>query len=101
MIPSAMNVVRAISNEGFGRIRYYTEIRRLLGTDRQFQRYYRGETTAIPEFFETKIRTSLGPFWEHLPEGALHHDPNAYLNSATRVQLHGQPRIARGADRRD
>src|SRR5205085_9283348 len=33
-LPRWMNVVRAISSEGFGRIRYYTEVRRRLDTDR-------------------------------------------------------------------
>ena len=30
-LPRLMNVVRAISSEGFGRMRYYREIRRLTG----------------------------------------------------------------------
>ena len=34
-IPKWMNVVRAVSSEGFGRIQYHTTIRNLLDTDRE------------------------------------------------------------------
>ena len=81
VIPSWMNVVRAISNEGSGRIKYYTEIRGLLDTDSQIQRYFQGETTEIPQFYVDKLRRNLGPFLQYLPGGALYHDPNAYLKS--------------------
>jgi hypothetical protein len=27
------------------------------------------------------VRQDLGPLWEWLPEGALQHDPHAYLKS--------------------
>jgi len=35
MIPRGMNLVRAVSTEGFGRLRYYKEIRRRLDNDRR------------------------------------------------------------------
>jgi hypothetical protein len=81
VVPSVMNVVRSISNEGFGRIRYYRKLRQLLVTDSQFQRYLDGTTADIPDFFLRKIQAGLGPFWEYLPAGALLHDQNAYLKS--------------------
>lgn len=74
-----LNVVRAISSEGYGRIRYYTELRRRLREDRPLRRFYDRETNEIPEFFVNRVRNDLGPFWEHLPAGALEHEPNAYL----------------------
>ncbi|PJA30293.1 MAG: radical SAM protein [candidate division Zixibacteria bacterium CG_4_9_14_3_um_filter_46_8] len=80
-IPRWLNVVRAISSEGFGRIRYFTEVRRRLDTDRKFRRFFEQETTEIPQFYVQRVRDELGPFWEWLPKGALHHDPNAYLMS--------------------
>ncbi len=80
-IPRWMNVVRAVSSEGFGRIKYYTEVRRLLDADRQFRDYFEGETTALPAFFLNRVRKDLGPLLEWLPEGALQHDPNAYLKA--------------------
>jgi hypothetical protein len=51
MIPRWMNVVRAVSSEGFGRLKYHTEVRRRLDTDAQFRRYFDQETTEIPQFY--------------------------------------------------
>jgi hypothetical protein len=81
MIPKWMNVVRAISAEGFGRVKYNIKIRELLKTDRQFRDYFEGETTELPQFYKDQIKKSLGPLWHWLPEEALYHDPNAYLKS--------------------
>ncbi len=75
-----VNLLRAVSSEGFGRIKYYKTVRRLLDTDKSVQRFFAGEaTTDIPSFYVDRMKSDLGPLWEHLPEGALHHDPNAYL----------------------
>jgi hypothetical protein len=84
-IPRWLNVVRAFSSERYGRVRYYTEIRRQLKTDREFRQFYEGENAKIPRFFVEKICKDLGKFWNWLPEGALRHDPNAYLESQTKA----------------
>lgn len=81
MIPRWLNVVRALSSRGSGRIKYLTEIRRRLNTDRPFRRFFEQETTETPQFFVQQIRKDLGMFWDWLPDGALHHDPDAYLLS--------------------
>jgi hypothetical protein len=81
-IPKWMNVVRAISSEGSGRIKYYTEVRRLLDEDRQFRDYFEQETTELPPFYLDRVKKELGPLWEWLPQGALYHNPNAYLESS-------------------
>ena len=81
MVPQWMNVVRAVSSEGFGRIRYNTKVRRRLDTDVQFRKYFERETTGLPKFYEDQARKDLGPLWAWLPEGALYHDQNAYLRS--------------------
>ncbi|HSB08568.1 MAG TPA: radical SAM protein [Blastocatellia bacterium] len=81
MIPRWMNVVRAISSEGFGRIKYHSEVLRRLNTDTHMRRYFEQETTELPEFYEELARKELGLLWEWLPDGAMHHDPNAYLKS--------------------
>ena len=78
-----MNLVRAVSSEGFGRINYHHQVRRQLTTDPQFRRYFEQETTELPQFYAELARKELGPLWEWLPAGALHHDPYAYLKSAT------------------
>ncbi len=81
VIPRWMNVVRAVSSEGFGRLRFYSELRRRLDIDPQVRRYFDQETGDLPAFYVERVRRDLGPFWEWLPKGALSHDPNAYLKS--------------------
>lgn len=92
-----MNVVRAISSEGFGRIRYYTELRERLDTDLPLRAYFEGETEELPAFFVDRVRHDLGPFWEWLPEGALHHDHNAYLHKLDGSQPAAAQEVASGA----
>jgi hypothetical protein len=86
-IPKWMNVVRAVSSEGFGRIRYHETIRGLLDTDRSVRAFMEGETDQLPAFYGDRIRRELGPAYEYLPEGALAHDPNAYLHATTEPAL--------------
>ncbi len=81
MIPRWINVLRGLSSEGVDRLRYYTEVRQRLDTDRQVRRYFEQETTEVPQFYIDQVRKDLGPLWEWLPEGGLNHDPNAYLKS--------------------
>ncbi len=78
-IPGWMNVLRAVSSEGFGRMKYYRMIRNLLDSDLTVRRFFEGETTEIPQFYINRIKNDLGDFWHYLPEGALEHDPNAYI----------------------
>jgi hypothetical protein len=81
LTPRYMNLVRAISTEGFGRLKYHAEIRKRLDNDRQFLPYFEQETRELPQFYLNLIREDLGPLWEWLPEEALHHDANAYSKS--------------------
>jgi len=81
MIPRWMNVVRAVSSEGFGRLAYYEELRRRLDSDRHVRRYFAQETIELPAFYVDQVRKDLGPLWEWLPADALNHDPHAYLTS--------------------
>ena len=81
VIPKWLNLIRALSSEGKGRINYYTEIRRRLDADPQFRPFFERQTTKIPQFFVDRVRADLGSFWQWLPEGALQHNPNAYLDS--------------------
>ncbi len=80
-----INVVRAVSSEGFGRIEYYSTVRRLLDTDRSMRRFFEGETDEIPAFYVDRLRRDLGQLWDALPPGAVRHDPNAYLKKARRA----------------
>jgi len=76
-----MNLVRAVSTEGFGRLRYYKEIRARMDTDRQFAPYFEQETSELPVFYADMVRKDLGPLWDWLPAGGLNHDPYSYLKS--------------------
>ncbi len=64
-----------------GRPKYQAAMARMLRGDREIQRYFEGESTALPPFFEARIRKDLGALWDALPPGALRHDPNAYAQS--------------------
>jgi hypothetical protein len=79
-IPRWLNVVRGFS-ERFGRYKYISKVRQRLDFDRSFRRFFEQETTEIPQILVQWIRKDLGKFWDWLPDGALLHDPNAYLLS--------------------
>ena len=81
--PRWMNIVRAISSEGFGRIKYHTMMREKLDTDRPLRNFFERETESIPDFYTNRVKEQLGAFWEHLPKGGLEHDQNAYLKKST------------------
>ncbi len=86
-VPKWMNVIRAISSEGYGRINYYTEILRRLDDDDQFLPYFEQETTNLPNFFINKIEKDLGRMWSWLPKHAIFHDSKAYLKSVTESSI--------------
>ena len=81
-----MNVMRAISSEGYGRIRFFKKVREQLVGDKSFRQYFEGETRVLPAFYSDIVRRDLGEWWKWLPEGALNHDPNAYLRKSEGVQ---------------
>jgi hypothetical protein len=76
-----LNFVRAVSTEGFGRLKYYKEIRARLDTDGQFSPYFEQESGQLPEFYADLVRRDLGTLWGYLPAGGLNHDPYGYLKS--------------------
>ena len=80
-IPRWMNVVRAISEEGFGRVAYNKMILNQLNTDKNFRDYFEQRTIVLPQFYLNMIKEELGVLWEWLPEGAVYHDQNAYLKT--------------------
>jgi hypothetical protein len=93
-VPRWLNVARGLSSERFGRVAYFTAIRERLEHDRTFRRFFEQETTEIPTFFVDRIHRDLGEFWNWLPEGAISHDPNAYLRSVdTTLSTRGVLRV--------
>lgn len=77
--PRWMNFMRAVSSEGYGRLKFYHQIRKNLVEDKNFRKYFEGETSELPSFYTNIIKNTLGKWWEWLPEGAIEHNPNAYL----------------------
>jgi len=84
-----LNFIRAVSEEGFGRIRHDSTVRQLLDDDISLRRFFEGESEVLPAFYEERVRKDLGHWWDVLPEGSLRHDPNAYLKAheAAHVRL--------------
>jgi hypothetical protein len=75
-----MNVMRAISSEGYGRIRFFKKVREQLVKDSSFRQYFEGQSRELPAFYTDIVKKDLGEWYRWLPEGALNHDPNAYLH---------------------
>jgi len=76
-----MNLMRAVSSEGWGRLKYYKEILHRLQTDPQFPPYFEQETNALPDFYLDIMRKDLGSLWRWLPPAAVHHDAYGYLKA--------------------
>ena len=95
MIPKWMNVVRAMSSEGWGRIEYHTKIRRLLDEDPGVRSFMEGETDRLPGFYAGRIERDLGSLYRHLPPGSVMHDPNAYLKSSAEAMPAPQLKVSR------
>ena len=62
------------------RLAHHQNMRRWLD-EPAVRAFFEGETREIPAPFVETIRRHLGTLWEWLPEGALYHDPNAFLHS--------------------
>jgi hypothetical protein len=77
-----MNFMRAVSSEGYGRIRFFKKVRKNLVEDHSFRAYFEGETRRLPEFYTNIIQKDLGVWWDWLPKEALEHDENAYMNKS-------------------
>ena len=91
-MPRWLNALRAVSSEGFGRIRHYSELRRRLETDAEVGAFFDQTTSALPGFYSEQVERDLGPLWEWLPEGALNHEHLAYL----KAEEPGTPSESRG-----
>ncbi len=73
-------LLRGVSSErGHSLVNHERTRQRL--TDPAALRYFNGDTTTLPDYFVDPIRNDLRWLWPWLPEGAIYHDPNAYLKS--------------------
>jgi len=78
-IPKAMNIVRATSSEGWGKIKYFYDVRHRLDTDIAFRKFYEQETTEVPPVLVNRIKNAMGPLWEWLPDRTVTHNPYSFL----------------------
>lgn len=81
-----MNLMRAISTEGHGRLRYYRQVRQKLAGDRTFRRFFEGESQELPAFYVNLIRQDLGVWWHWLPQRALVYNANAYFHKTMNME---------------
>lgn len=79
LIPKAMNIVRATSGEGWGKIKYFHEVRQRLNDDIAFRKFYEQETTEVPPFLVNQVKDAMGPLWDWLPNKTVTHDAYSYL----------------------
>ena len=87
VLTRSLNLVRALSSEGSGRIRHDGVVRARLDRDVAMSRFFEGETRTVPAFYTDRVRRDLGPLWDSLPAGALDHDPNAYLRAQAAIPV--------------
>jgi len=73
LLTRGLNLVRALSSEGAGRIRYDRTLRAQLENGSGVREFLEGRSRRLPAFFREQIRSDLGPLWEWLPPGALSH----------------------------
>ena len=79
-----LNFVRGVSSEGSGRLKEFRRLRRQLDIDAELRAFLDRESDELPKFYADTVRKDLGSLWKWLPEGALHHDQNAYLETSRR-----------------
>ena len=71
---------RGLSSERRNRLAYHRRMRGWM-EDPAFRAFVEGETRRVPRQLTEQVRAHLGPLWEWFPEGAMEHDPDAYLHS--------------------
>ncbi len=94
LLPKAIGALRGATSK---KVRYYALMEKMMREDSGFRAYFDGTSSKLPQFFRERIRNDLGPFWAHLPEGALEHDAYAYLQGHDAAQAELQARSAPGS----
>jgi hypothetical protein len=80
LMPRLINVFRALSTEGRGKIPVLARIQHQL-RDPHTAAFMRAEHSVPPAAMLAEIQRDLGPLWQWLPDGACHHDAYAFLKS--------------------
>jgi hypothetical protein len=74
-----LNALRAGTSK---RYRWQRAVADRLAVDPAFRAYFEGRTRVLPPLLRDRVERGLGGLWPLLPEGALEHDENAYLDDA-------------------
>jgi hypothetical protein len=91
----AVNFLRAVSSEGFGRIRHFRRVRDAIDRDPSVRLYLAGESRELPAFYVDKMRSDLGAMWKLLPRQAIEHDPYAFLKKSEAARAAATPSALR------
>ena len=81
-----MNFMRAVSQEGWGRIKFYKKVRQKLHDDVSFRDYFEGHSRELPSFYKNIVQNDLGWWWQWFPKEAMHHDAYAYMHKNEKNQ---------------
>lgn len=73
-----LNLLRAGTSS---RLKWQRSVSDLLGSDAAFRAYFDGKTSALPDRLKSRVKNGLGAMWPLLPDGAVEHNQNAYLDS--------------------
>ena len=76
LIPRSYHLLRG--NVARKRVEDQGRMPGLLDSDPEMLPFFEGTSRKVPRFYLARLRRSLGPLWEALPPGAIHHDQNAY-----------------------
>lgn len=85
-----MNVVRALSSEGHGRIACNKSVLDQLHSVSRFRLFFENGNADLARFCPDHIRQDLGEMWQWLLPDAMHHSRKAYLHSMT-TEGHAEP----------
>ncbi len=71
-LPKWMNLLRAALS-GKGLAGNFSQIRKRLMTDREFQVFYAGDTMKPPKYYHDQVKGAMGIFYEFIPKEVVHY----------------------------
>jgi len=71
LVPRVLNLLKAKSFEGEGKVRYFSRVRAALDNDITFRKFFEQETREVPEFFTLRLKRDLGPLYSVIEDSLL------------------------------
>jgi len=71
LVPRVLNLFKAKSFEGQGKVRYFGRVRAALDNDITFRKFFEQETREVPEFFTLRLKRDLGPLYSVIEDSLL------------------------------